>query len=190
MYKWCIKNIKEDGNCFYRAIYNSALKAGLLKKIVKKIKVATATLDEESFIIGLREDLANRIASGNDYNISRDIYTYLASLKKEDYRAIMEAFPMWAQKAFIKLPKKLDTFRRKYAKNVAKLNNWVGELEVRLVCEMLARSHIKINIYNTIPKDTSSLNRKEMHLYNQNEIHYNIIIRRRLVALPIITKTR
>jgi hypothetical protein len=186
MYKWCIKNIKEDGNCFYRAIYNSALKTGLLKKI----KVATATLDEESFIIGLREDLANRIASGNDYNISRDIYTYLATIRKEDYRAIMEAFPIWTQKTFIKLPKKLDTFRRKYAKYVAKLNNWVGELEVRLVCEMLARSHIKINIYNTIPKDTTLLNTKEMHLYNQNEIHYNIIIRRRLVALPIIAKTR
>ena len=35
--KWIRKHIIADGNCFFRAIYNSAIESGNIKKIIKSV---------------------------------------------------------------------------------------------------------------------------------------------------------
>uniref|UniRef100_A0A6C0KUM5 OTU domain-containing protein n=1 Tax=viral metagenome TaxID=1070528 RepID=A0A6C0KUM5_9ZZZZ len=203
--QWIRKHIIGDGNCFYRAIYNSSIETGNLKKIIAcfdlyKNPIAASSnasaneINEVSFIVELRKALSNRIISKKDHNITSDIYEYLKTLDKETYKAVLDAFPSWCHKSLKKLPKTIDKFRDKFARHILKQKTWISELEARLVIEIISKYRkgiIKIKIHNTFPAKSEQLDCKTMHLINENEVHYNILVCRECPANKIVNpKTR
>jgi len=182
--KWVRKKIKGDGNCFYRSIYNSALETGNLKNIIKCFKLyekftTKPTINEDTFITELRDSLVDRIVTKKDYNITLNIYDYLKTLDKTTYNAVLDSFPSWCHRSLKKLPKTIDKFRDKFARHIGKKNTWVSELEVRLFSQILAhyrKGSIKMQIHNTMPNKTEKLDCKTMHLLNEDEVHYNILV--------------
>lgn len=173
--KWIRKSIIADGNCFYRAIYNSSIESGNIKKVIKAFKLSK-NLSEEQFIDELRDALVKKINSNKDFNITRDIYNHLKTLDKETYSAVLESFPSWCRKSFNKLPKTLDKFRDKYTQHIAKRDIWISELEARLTLRILEKYNIPIIIHNSLPKKNQQLDCSTLHLLNEHEVHYNILV--------------
>lgn len=173
--KWIRKNIIADGNCFFRALYNSAIESGNIKKLIKSFKLSK-NISEEEFIDEFREVLIERINNSKDYNITRDIYNYLKSLDKDTYQAVLEAFPSWCQKSLRKLPSTFEGFRDKFVRHIAKRNTWISELEARLTLKLLSKYKIPIQIHNSLPGKKEQLDCKTMHLLNEHEVHYNILV--------------
>jgi len=188
--KWLRKHIMADGNCFYRAIFNSALETGNIRKIIKIFKLENVS-NEETFIDALRNSVAHRILTRTDFNITENIYHYLNTLDRETYLAVLDAFPSWCQRSLKKLPSTVDKFREKFARHIQKKNTWISELEARLVLTIIEKNRLKIKIYNSLPKNTDELDCKTMNLLNENEVHYNILICRECPSAKIINpKTR
>lgn len=173
--RWIRKHIIADGNCFFRAIYNSAIESGNIKKIIKSFKL-TKNLSEDQFIDEFRSVLIQKINNRKDYNITSDIYNHLKTLDKETYALVLEAFPSWCHRSLRKLPKTFEEFRNKFTRHIAKRNTWISELEARLTLKLMEKYNISMQIHNTLPRKNQQLDCKTLHLLNEHEVHYNILV--------------
>lgn len=181
-----IRDVKGDGSCFFRALYNSALRTGNLTRIMRRLRITDdvrmainkdgMSTAEDAFVRSVRRFLSEFIIGSHTI---REIYTYLKGIRETDkmtYYAILESYPSWFQNKFMKhkLPSSCETFATILSQQVLKMTNWVSEIEVRLVLENLRR--IPITILNNLPTVPKRIACDEIYIFNQGEFHYKYIL--------------
>ena len=173
------KNNLGGGDCFYSAIFRAATE----QKILDKINGVYETIDisdEMKFIQSFRNLVAENfrrrqtVSENSDYNL----YNILKD-KKESYRASIDAFPRWFQKAFPTIDSlgTEDAFFQRLANLAGTLGNDVGEAEAVLVRYLLHLCHIYLDICTgkTIPPQLVKItddNYDVITLHNPGEYHY------------------
>lgn len=123
-----IVDVKADGSCFYRAIYNGAKYSYLLNDILKcifpNIAISKYINDEDLFVKDIRKLLHNRILESKDFNIIHKVFKVLSTDEDIIYKAKLEAFPSWFIHLFPTKPTNENIFRQKISKGILKNNNW------------------------------------------------------------------
>ena len=167
---------KDDGNCFYSAIYRAAKEQGILDKFPTEIKKDT----EENFIQSMRNRIALFISKGilpktKEKDGELDSYNTLIQ-SDVSYSEIVRGFPSWFRDEF---PKEQIGTRPEFLARLSKIvkedKRWVGEIEVRLTKKYLLKQiKICLLIHNS-NKEELEKERNGMpviNIYNHGESHY------------------
>ena len=173
-----IRSTLSQGDCFYSAIYRSAReREGLLEKISSRLDIQHTS--ETEFIQGFRNIVADEIVRGNlpSEREGVDAFTYLSDSfirNNESFNQILQSYPSWFKQEFSGGLGERDTFVNVLSSHSRRLKEWVGEIEVRIVKELLKPLNISIevrsNFENTLYK--RSVGNDVLHLYNRSEQHY------------------
>ena len=76
--EWIVENVRGDGNCFYRALYNAALRyygGSIVSDIYECFGIYNGVEDEEQFIRSMRNSIGDKILNGDNqgmYEILHD----------------------------------------------------------------------------------------------------------------------
>ena len=65
--EWIVENVRGDGNCFYRALYNAALRyygGSIVSDIYECFGIYNGVEDEEQFIRSMRNSIGDKILNG------------------------------------------------------------------------------------------------------------------------------
>ena len=174
-----VVDVRGDGSCFYRAVYKS-LGETRVPLVVEALNHTTRTIkidDDTEFSTFLRQKVSQQIQEKDDMNIIHEIYTHLATLSKEDYTEVLDAFPRWFEEEFESLPTKENIFRNKFAKGMRKLSNWACQIDISLTQQIFSQQlGINIHIFNQKPAQTYRFKRDTIYILNLDEAHYNAII--------------
>jgi hypothetical protein len=174
MSSFVVRDVQADGNCFYRALYQSARRAGKLKRILRRFGVTKAAVTtEDDFIQVARHAVAQQVKTSS---VILDIYNNFSTIRKESkktYKMITRSYPSWFVAKFARLPKTSDLFRERLAKYMQTNGNWVSEIDIRMVLEIL--HGIPIRILNSLPKPSTKLDSKTIYLLNISECHYKYL---------------
>lgn len=178
-----------NGDCFFSAIFRAAKERGkpVLDALAKCLGVSIVS--EPKFIAAFRNKIGGYIAAGNlPSNESKngrvntyDVFVEIVS-DPAQYKALIESYPDWFEKTFGSNGELLGTreeFISRLAEQVRKSGNWVSEIEVTLVKDMLAACNVIIRIANSNKiKDIGELKLETddgktiLNLWNQGESHY------------------
>ena len=183
-WRYRIVDVRGDGSCFFRSLYVVARHKRITVRILKAMEVAPdvvklARKDEDAFVVAVRAALA-RIIRGPpaDSPLITEIYDTMKTLNASNYRAITRTtFPGWFTREFVKIPRSESEFRERYAAGIEKISSWAGEIEYRLLSELLyKRLKIRLVVFNSPPKSTRLFKKNCLYLLNRGEAHYNAII--------------
>ena len=96
------KDVRGDGSCFFRAIYNSIQFVPLENriKVFKCFKVTDMDVNEDTFLKLARKRLSQMILEKKDFGIIYAMYKNLKSYAKEDFKIITSGFPVWFKTRF------------------------------------------------------------------------------------------
>ena len=167
---------KDDGNCFYSAIYRAAKEQGVLDKFPAEIKKDT----EENFIQSMRNRIAFCISNGilpKTKEKDGELDSYNALIQSDvSYSEIIRGFPSWFRDEF---PKEQIGTRPEFLARLSKIvkedKRWVGEIEVRLTKKYLLKQiKICLLVHNS-NKEELEKERNGMpviNIYNHGESHY------------------
>ena len=192
-----IKPTLAQGDCFYSAIFRSLKERNnLLESVSSCLSIDFS--DETAFIKTFRDKLADNISEGHlQYNDEKngriDTYDYLVGLTGniDDYHAVTNRYPQWFNNEFGRNGENLGTresFCQRLAYNVRQPGEWVGEIEVRLITDELAKCKVKLEI-RTNKEDKLYMESNGMdviHLYNPSEQHYTYFSFTPVDPLPIL----
>ena len=172
------KVILGDGNCFFSALYESALDLKLLPKITNHVGIPQ-NASKEDFILEFRKFLANTIRNETDDDVIKDAYNHFQDTNAHNLVEITKAFPIWSRNIVRNLADTEENFRKSYAAGIKKDKNWVGPIDVEITQNILKKcDDIRLRIFNTPPRtnfDFSSLP-NTLFIINTGEVHYNAII--------------
>jgi hypothetical protein len=171
----------EQGDCFYSALYRAASERGLLGEFKRCLLLPIDSEDE--FVKHFRFKLARRIMRGEllkGMNKGGELDTYdMLVFRTSDgsYKATMAHMPAWFVREFGRSGELLGTresFLKRFAAGVATLTNWVSEIEVQMVADMMKACSIAFRVHT---KKEKMLFEKEsdkdmLHLYNPRAGHY------------------
>lgn len=191
MLVWKIFDVKGDGSCFFRSLYNAAIHTGNISTVIRRLKTPNIPYPEEwtedTFVRFIRYSISDIITNPITGSMPRrhiqakeglqDMFTNLKTIRDESkstYKAIIDAYPQWFQNHFAKLPKSFTLFSKRLAKQVVRKSSWVSEIEVRMILQIL--HNVPIIILNSPPKRKDQLDCKTMYLLNLGESHYNYIL--------------
>ena len=182
-------DVKDNGDCFYLAIYNSLKKTSdgkylkLLAECLKeKYDVSINTLREDSFTDDLRKIMADNIKIETLYNSLKDVKEYRNA--KETIKLMTKNFAKSLKTIVIKyfIDEYNDSEEHKASfieavKNHIKTpRNWVsGDLEVVFLVELLDDCGINIKIEKDKKNFSKSIDDNTIYLLNNND-HYEFVI--------------
>ena len=178
-----IKESLTNGDCFYSSIYRASKeRKGLFKKVVECVGIKCDNCDEPTFIQSFRNKLADKIAEGVlPSEGETDVYDTLiqrAHLNEgETYKAIISAYPDWFSKTFGSKGENLgdkDNFCKKLGEQIRQQGNWVSEIEVTTVKEILLPCDIDLQAKQPMAESLhqKKAGRNMIYLYNESEQHY------------------
>ena len=191
-------NVRGDGSCFYRSIYNFLNDFDLKdefnncvfkdknysKKYEKWLKSEKPSKEnEENFFVNIiRRTLRDRILKNEDYNITMETYNYLSDVYHkygiDNYKEVVKNNMDWmGSKKHIKTFPTFESFKEKLANRIRTLDYWATELEVEIIKEILNNcSNLKIHIFiDKVPKNYK-YRHNTIYLLNIDGIHYNYIV--------------
>ena len=164
-------DVKGDGSCFFRAIYKSAKLNGM-ENISQLVKCHTT---EDDFVVCLRKQIASFIRT-KDPQFLKDIFNNWWELRKENkdrttLRAVFDLQPAWYWTAF-KLVAQDDYAQFKYnvIRAVQDPKNYVGEIEVVIVSELLNQVGISLSIIDNVMPINPQKN--TIYVVNKDNVHY------------------
>lgn len=182
-----VKNVKDDGNCFFRALFGAAKNtAGNLEKLTTCFlnKPAASYEDgsaraETSFIHDMRDKFAAYIRADTAADgIVAQTWDTLRSLDHETYTFYMEAQPEWMGETFPEAPATAAAFRRALVEHVKADATWVGQIEVEIFRAIMVgcRMGLELRIYNSLAAHGIDLD--QLNLFNKKETHYQYFARK------------
>ena len=168
----------DDGNCFYSSVYRSLSDKQLLSRIYT-IYPELKSNKEERFIKKLR-----RFVSDNIVEDVKQLFENFKSMDAKTFKIVIKKIGTISKvlKKYQKADKYKNEFEQDFVKDIQKVvrknNNWVGELEVMFVNNILTNDcFVNVNIFNNyknaakyIVKDDDVDN--SIYLLNQNEVHW------------------
>lgn len=187
-----IKNTKNDGNCFFSAIYRSLKDKNLLNDFYKCVDMVKSRT-EKSFIKNMR-----LLVSENAIDDIKNMFDNLLTISRDEKTFKLVADSLGDMNEVLYEYYEKDKYRKKYEKefikdiqkSIQKCGNWVGQLEVDVTinlfanCEFHAKQEniIYIRVFNNyqtakreikreIKKDLEKVDRT-IYILNQREAHY------------------
>lgn len=185
-YTFKVIDVKGDGNCFFRAIYKSAKHSNNLLKLVNCFldkPFDEYVNSEKTFILDMREKLAQSIEQGNDGGQISCIFENLSSFTNdlETYKIILDSLPSWIKETFPKPPKTLDEFRSEVCKNIRKQGTYVSQIEIDIFqylnntfCNE-PEKHVILTIFASQPKNNEDVDLSHINILNVANIHYKYL---------------
>ena len=167
-----------DGNCYFRSLFHLLKNYGFLSVLHARYNAITV-VDEDAFVKSFRRFIRRNLDADQEQYID-EVYSYLKSIEKEIFRAVVDASPEWFQCAFTwrRFSKmELGDFKTKLLKGAGRWGNWVGQMEHNLVAIALRnRFQINLEVINSLtprfrPKPET------LYLLNRGEIHYNYVLK-------------
>ncbi len=144
------KNTKTQGDCFFSSIFRAAKELGILDIFEACLEVSIDS--EEIFIQGLRDILAQNIAEDRDGKIS-GMYEYLTETSEKNVNSFQEVFdqmPSWFREEFeYGLPDDVENFIEIMSLGAETSGNYVAELEVGIMKDIIEECGIKLEVYVT-----------------------------------------
>jgi hypothetical protein len=181
--KYPIGKTRNDGNCFFSAIYRLAKEHGkpVLDQLAKCLGVNAST--EPKFIQTFRKVLSDYMKTGKlepTYKRAKEV----AEAQPGNYAAIIESYPKWFTTLFGEFGGDLgtyDEFVNRYSEKIKEDKSWVAEIDIELVTQLLVE---KVCNFTIIIKKSNLISKvgelKTMtddgkiilNLINQHEQHY------------------
>jgi hypothetical protein len=178
-----ILDVRGDGSCFYRSIYNSIKNTKIMNRIIPFFNYLYNDLEivenpsEKGFVKFTRLLISKLILSNNDYKIVKDVYNNLKSLTKDEYKEVITSFPDWFDFTYSSMQKiSEDYFRIFIATNVKKTKNWVSQIEIEILQNLLAEIDLTLIIINNNIKRGFRFKKNEIYILNIGEYHYKSIL--------------
>ena len=178
-----ILDVRGDGSCFYRSIYNSVKNTKIINRIIPFFNYLYNDLEivenpsEKGFVKFTRLLISKLILSNNDYKIVKDVYNNLKSLTKDEYKEVITSFPDWFDFTYSSMQKiSEDYFRIFIATNVKKTKNWVSQIEIEILQNLLAEIDLTLIIINNNIKRGFRFKKNEIYILNIGEYHYKSIL--------------
>jgi len=132
---------------------------------------------EKGFVKFTRLLISKLILSNNDYKIVKDVYNNLKSLTKDEYKEVITSFPDWFDFTYSSMQKiSEDYFRIFIATNVKKTKNWVSQIEIEILQNLLAEIDLTLIIINNNIKRGFRFKKNEIYILNIGEYHYKSIL--------------
>lgn len=182
-----IKNTKNDGNCFFSAIYRSLRDKNLLNDFYNCVDMVKART-EISFIRNIRKLIAENAI--DDIKNMFDNLIVISSDKKT-FKLVADSLGDMNEVLYQYYDE--NKYQRKYEnefikdiqKSIQKNGNWVGQLEVDVTinlfasCEFL-ENNLYIRVFNNYQTAKREINKeikqnifeRTIYLLNQKELHY------------------
>lgn len=181
--KYPIGKTKDDGNCFFSAVFRAAKDRGkpVLDQLAKCLGITAAS--EPKFIQAFRNKLAEYMKSGNleaTYKRLKEV----AETSPANYAEAVQSFQKWFNTLFGEFGGELGTmeeFVNRYSNKIKEDKTWVAQIEVELIRTMIEELGcnfiINIQTSNLISKvgdlkGTTDDGKLILTLYNKGEAHY------------------
>ena len=180
MRTFTVRDVKGDGNCFFRALYKSAMCTNNINTLIKQMNRYAAhdgsDITEDMFVAWIRRSLASYMRRPRGRAILRNIYDNMKSIRSESkatYMVMLESFPDWFVQNFRRLPATFEAFEAQFTKYVLRSGYWVSEIEVTIIMDMFRR--VRIQLLNSPPLPKTTADPTVMYLLNEGEFHYKYI---------------
>lgn len=179
-----ISDVKADGSCFFRCLYNSLKNQKLLNRFLLYLDI-DYDINEEIFVNLMRCLIRNKILHDNalvEYYLTfredfiKDKETLRlkldTSLRKTIFYYIKDILESSDFKNFITL----DNFNNVCGDMISQNSTYVCEFEINVMKSILSNIGINLRILNDVEVlRNESFNNNTLYLVNLGEIHYNYI---------------
>lgn len=178
---YTVNDVKPDGSCFYRSVYN------VLKCYSYLIPFCNYVFkrhydNEDVFVVELRKYISSIITQKKDGNHIHNIFTTLREVDSMTYKEILNGMPSWFVRLHPNRPRDEDVFRENVATSVRRINAWASQVDIPIfmtIFNKCFKRHVTLTILNDIP--AKMLMRKNtLFVLNLGEAHYNYIIYKRV----------
>lgn len=181
-----LRDVRGDGNCYLRAVFQSAKTLGLLDSLAVCLTLGDAAdcrysiCSEEEFVLCARIALAVQIV--NTPKTYLDTYKHLRSLDRVNRKAILANQPRWMTPAFRQSENEYE-FVQRCARAVETMGNWFAASETQLFASMVERcANVRIVVRSVDTKQEAqeraasyangAFPRNTLVLINLNDVHY------------------
>ncbi len=182
-----IKNTKNDGNCFFSAIFRSLKAKNLLNDFYKCVDMVKSRT-EVSFIKNIRKLIAE---NGTDDIKNMFENLIIISKDKKTFKLVADSLGDMNEVLYEYFEE--DKYNSKYEnefiqdiqKSIQKNGNWVGQLEVDITINLFANcdfeeNNLYIRVFNNYQKAKKEIKKdmkentfdRTIYLLNQSESHY------------------
>ena len=182
---YVIHDVRADGSCFYRAVYNVLYMYGYIMPFCSYI-FKQEIHDEDTFVSEIRAYISQMIATKKDKHHIQGIFEKLRADDDDTYTFILEGLPSWFANKFPKRPTNEDTFRETIAKCILSKSAWASQIDIPIMLRLFRRCFkgaITLHIVNSVngkaPK-TFKPETNKLYLLNLDETHYNYIVPRHI----------
>lgn len=189
-----VVDVKGDGSCFFRAIYNAAREQDRLRDIAGCFSIhestcqdvldnANASRKEDSFVNCLRIALAQRIAL---LDVADSFYHNVRGLLQVDVdsgQLILASLSTSLRQVFRASPT-VEAFRHNLAESITDNQHWVSEFEVEVIKHVMKKCLsdqqdvfrvVSVESEKELTEDMMRSVRGELVLVCINEMHYKYV---------------
>lgn len=181
-----VQDVRGDGNCFYRALFQAARSGGCIGRVWRAFRVSSRRVprpvcyeqDEDRFVALARERLSEMLAHSPQY-LECAFVVMCQSIHQADRGAVRDigisyGMPDWVTTYFVnnKAPYHFERFVKACRLNVLVDGSFAGNVDVLMCQAILNRMHLSVFVRrdNDFPT-TPAVNTMYLRLVNDN--HYN-----------------
>lgn len=172
-----VYDVKPDGSCLYRSVFQVLKAYGYLLPVCSYI-FKREIYSEDEFVVEVRKYISDKIVYEKDHGHIHRIFEKLSKDEDDIYEVILEGMPSWFVRKFPEQPKNEREFRKIVATNILKVTSWASEIDIPIFMRVLNKSlkgAISIEVvYDVPPKN--KWNKNKLYLLNLGERHYNYIV--------------
>lgn len=172
-------DVKGDGSCFFRSLFVAAKHKRIAGRILKHLGGnREAAKDEDAFVLEVRVAIARMIEQHEDNGLVSDVYQNLKSVNAASYKFMARStFPQWFMRAFPSIPSSERQFRERLSEEIRKMSSWAGEIEYRLLRDVLKKKlKMHLIVLNSSPRTMKVFKKNALYLINRGEAHYNALL--------------
>lgn len=168
-------DVRGDGSCFFRAIYQSAILTGNLTAISTSLHLPSPALKEDQFVLETRKRLAKAVLDQQTPHVK--YYHHIRTVEANDQAMINKNLPAWLVQAAMNLPTP-EAFCAHAARALLSMTTWVSELDIEWM-----KSHCTLRIlsidhkmqWKQKPEQLLRKQKEELLLINVGSYHYMFI---------------
>lgn len=179
-------SVRGDGNCFFRALYQSAKNAGLLPSLLAASSIKTwKTMSEDGFVTAVRNEMADSILA-DEHPFMRSMFKEWWALRtspsggaQRTLRVAFSLHPSWYFDVF-RYVDDYAAFRNEFAELVRKSGSFAGEVEVTIMTEWLRSKGVQL----CVVADASALRKlsRTVALLHTGNDHYDAVVKSSALA--------
>jgi len=137
---------EDSGDCFFEAIYETALSKGNLYKIVAILGYTKTIPDINTFVRAFRNCMSNFILEGLNDDVIAKSYQTFKEYSDEVRIIVSKTMPQWSRDLLLSMPE-LDEFRKIYAYEIRKPGSLISEIDCAIATAFLLTCDIRLRVW-------------------------------------------